>query len=204
MLRLKKPSSDNGCVKSVNVSVQPLTSGCEKHLLQTGGENMPTLLVDEKSFSPTEKRILTKTFNSNCRDLGISGHDCSVELRKVDLGERNKHGGVNRLTPDRFLIVLNSNGFELFDASSALGHEAVHIGQYLKGTMAEDPDGTFWEGNFYPTFLHKPLYDQLPWEKDAFGKQGKLHKRALRNLLPDEVHHVFNSSPTKQWMNLWK
>src|SRR5258705_7702262 len=76
-------------------------------------------------FTVKEKSILAKTFTANCQHLGISG--CTVLIHRKMLGPKQHQGSMAHVGPNRFGVWLNSEGFNLFDGISVLGHEAVHI-----------------------------------------------------------------------------
>lgn len=141
-------------------------------------------------FSNLEKTILTKTFKANVTKLGLLKSDFKVEVSKEHLGRPGLHARVANPAKDHFIVEINSNEFNLFDATSALGHETVHMKQHLDGTMWNDDDGTYWNKDFYPEAIQRFLYQHLPWEKEAWAIQGELHKHAFNSLSPEERKHV--------------
>lgn len=146
---------------------------------------MATIGLDDH-FTKNDRIILTRTFRQNCRDLGIDKHDFVIHVRRVDLGGEHHYARVAYPAPNFFAAEMNCNGFNLFDATSCLGHELVHVRQHLHGDLqdCDGPEGLIWKGKFWPAdiVLDKKNYRNLPWEKEAFGLQGKLHLLALREL----------------------
>lgn len=151
---------------------------------------MGTLLLDS-SFTKLERTILHKTFRCNCRELGIDQRDFSVQVRRQHLGDPGHYAAVLQVEPDFFDMVVNSNGFNLFDATSYFGHEAVHMKQHLHDELIDCPFGQIWKGQLYPFHIikDKANYLKLPWEQEAFGRQVELQKAALRSLTPEEREH---------------
>jgi len=67
---------------------------------------------------------------------------------------------------------MNSNGFNLFDATAAFGHELIHVQQHIKGWLRVKntgkvwSDGLYWKGEFYSA-LHLMLNGSsncVPWK----------------------------------------
>jgi hypothetical protein len=154
---------------------------------------MATILFDD-NFSQKEKVILTKTFKANCERLDIDKRDCTVTVRRDHNDRKSQQGMMTRLSPDHFLVVLNSNSFNLFNGISVLGHEVVHVAQYLRGDLTDDERGSYWCGQHFPGFLCEIIYEHLPWEKEAFELQPKLHEHSLKTLSTDELIHVRDTS----------
>lgn len=154
---------------------------------------MPTILFDD-NFTAKEKVILMKTFKANCERLGITRYDCTVTVRREDIGRKSKQGAMTRVGPDHFLVLLNSNNFNLFEGISVLGHEMVHVHQYLRGDLTDSYAGCHWRGQVFPSLVCEILYEDLPWEKEAFGLQPALHKHAVDTLSREEGKYVVEVS----------
>src|SRR5712675_2446103 len=107
-----------------------------KHSCFKQEEKMITHFSD--AFTDKEHNILAKTFQANCQHLGIDDADCTVLIHRHMLGPKRKQGVMSCLAPDKFLVMLNSEGINLFEGISVLGHEAVHIRQYLRGDLSDD------------------------------------------------------------------
>jgi hypothetical protein len=166
---------------------------------------MPTLNFDD-SFIDKERIILRRTFKSNCKDLGIDGRDCTVTLRRADLGAPQRignlvkvhEGAMAKIDEDHFLIQVNGAAWSLLHAISALGHEAVHLHQYLRGDMEDvqhkvtKQGGIRWRGKVFTEDVCtcEAMYRDLPWEQEAFGRQPDLFDTAMRALPVDELYYI--------------
>lgn len=150
---------------------------------------MPTPCFDE-NFTPTERKLLSKTFRQNCLDLGIADHDAVVEIRKVSIGGKSHLGCITRVEDDRFLILLNKDHFHMGRSIFAMGHEMVHFHQHRRGDLVIDDvkQGWRWRGTFFPAVICTSMliYADLPWEKEAMSKDDKLYDSAIANLSEDE------------------
>lgn len=148
------------------------------------------------AFTDKEKTILAKTFQANCQHLGISDANCIVAIHRKVLGPKRHQGSMAHVSPNMFVVFLNSEGFNLFEGISVLGHEAVHIRQYLRGDLSDDKQGCNWRGQHFPRFICEAsaTYQHLPWEREAFDLQPKLHTRSLDTLPRAELKHVVEVS----------
>jgi len=161
---------------------------------------MTTLCISD-NFDKMERIILSKTFKANCKFLGIEKYDCSVNLNKWAYSpDERKEGRMLRLPEEgNFLIDLNSIGFHLVKAISVLGHEMIHVSQYLRGDMADDLEGdiTEWKGERWPAFLAhtKSFYEKVPWEKEAHGNQMKLFVNAIDSISRDDRDYLLSLAP---------
>lgn len=155
---------------------------------------MPTLLLDA-SFVKSERVILSKTFKTNCRDLGISKKDATIAMRRGPIGPPGQLGGITRLSPDYYVVAVNSNGYSLSRACFALGHELVHYDQYQRGDLIDELDNeeSIWMGKSFPRFICESpkYYSSLPWEVEAARKHHKLFESAVRSLNADERETLF-------------
>lgn len=149
---------------------------------------MATIAFDA-TFGEAERVILSKTFKQNCRDLSIQKDDFSVQVRRASFSKNPRHYA-RVVQPDKhlFLVELNSEKFNLFDATSSLGHETVHMRQQWRGDMYDHRDGIVWKGKLFPLYVteSREFYNSLPWEKEAWALQPKLHINAMRALNHDE------------------
>lgn len=149
---------------------------------------MATIAFDA-TFSEAERVILSKTFKQNCTDLGIQKDDFMVHVRRIRISKNPRHYA-RVVRPERHLFYaeLNSEQFNLFDATSALGHEVVHMKQQWRGHMGHHPLGVTWKGKLYPHHIadSDEHYSELPWEKEAWALQPKLHFSAMSALNRDE------------------
>ena len=154
---------------------------------------MATILFDD-DFTAKERVILSKTFKANCERLNIAKHDCTVSVRRVHMDNKNRLGAMTQLAPDQFLVILNTKAFNLLEGISVLGHEMVHVAQYLRGDLADDKGNCVWQGEAFSSLTCQMFYKDLPWEKEAFELQPKLHKHALDALPHAELGHVIDVS----------
>ncbi len=152
---------------------------------------MPTINFDN-SFSKLEKTILTKTFMANAKYLNIFNKDFEVKVDGEHFGRPTQYARVANPKKNYFHVEINRNGFNLFDASSSLGHETIHMKQYLEGDLSDDYTrmGSSWKNNFLPFFLIRLMGNDVPWEKEAWALQGKLHKNAVESLPPELRKHI--------------
>jgi len=59
-----------------------------------------------------------------------------------------------------------------------LGHEMVHIAQYVRGDMEDHPCGTLWKGELFDDGEHlSDLYFMSPWEMEARALEGWINYR---------------------------
>lgn len=161
---------------------------------------MPTLCFDH-NFSKIEKRILSKTFHQNCRDLGISKVDASIELRRIPMESEKHLGCVIHLHPvdaKRFIMLLN-NALDIRHNVFVLGHEMVHVHQHMRGDMLDlhDTQEVIWKGKRFPAAVceNRLFYEHLPWEKEAFAKQDGLLQSAIRCLDREEAIYCVRDMP---------
>jgi hypothetical protein len=111
--------------------------------------------------------------------------DSSVDLRKAPLGK--VEGLCSKGARDHQVIVVNSDR-TLLASIFTLGHETVHVKQYLTGQLREDQGGILWQGkHYYPHWMasNPANYLRLPWEAEAFAKQDYLYRLAVRSLSRD-------------------
>ena len=151
------------------------------------------------AFTAKEKIILAKTFQTNCQHLGINDANGIVAIHRKMLGPKQHQGSMTQVASNIFIVWLNSEGFNLFEGTSVLGHEAVHIAQYLRGDLSDHGEGCCWRGTIFPKFIceARETYQHLPWEREAFDLQPKLHTRSLDALPRRDLKHVVDvSKPT--------
>jgi len=69
----------------------------------------------------------------------------------------------------RIHIAKDTYGFELMDH---IGHEMVHVAQYMRGDLKDDNGGTIWKGDLYPDPEYlSDEYFLAPWEMEARALQ---------------------------------
>lgn len=161
---------------------------------------MPTIIFDEK-FTQNEKTILTKVFRSNAEELSLSHKDFTVSVRKVSIGAAHRRALMTPAEKNHYVFMMNTKAFNLHDAASGLGHEMIHVQQYIRGDMldiggAQPEDGvTVWKGKHYSHMLKLTAYQTLPWEIEAHSQQPILFKKALSKLTHEERDQVLRSKP---------
>src|SRR5690348_6614288 len=137
---------------------------------------MPTLRFHD-SFSATERKILTRTFHQNCRDLGVSKRDASINVGRILIPNPVALGAITCFAKDEFGLILNSKN-DFLRSIFCLGHEMVHFDQYTRGDLRDDRfrQLVYWKGKSFPAWMtsSKEHYDTLPWEIEAAEKQDTL------------------------------
>jgi hypothetical protein len=76
--------------------------------------------------------------------------------------------------PNQFLILLTRDGMSMGMLKEALSHEFVHIDQYLSRDLVMYPKYAIWKGE--DVYFGEIPYEERPFEKDAFQRQGKYLK----------------------------
>jgi hypothetical protein len=157
---------------------------------------MPTLRFSDK-FGPTERRILSRTFHQNCRDLGISNRDASIDVRRVKLPFAHQLGAISKVEKDRYILIINREN-DLLKSIFCVGHEMVHFDQYSRGDLTDDARKqlVYWKGKSFPTWMSgsREHYANLPWEAEAISKHHDLMDSAMAALPFDERLFVCGSS----------
>ena len=156
---------------------------------------MPTLRFHD-TFTPTERRILSRTFHQNCRDLGIVHRDAAINVNRVHIPNQGALGAISKVASDQYILILNTQN-DLMRSIFALGHEMVHFDQHTRGDMTDDPvkQLVYWKGKSFPAWLCESPehYNNLPWEKEAAAKQNDLMENAIRCLPRHERQHVLST-----------
>jgi hypothetical protein len=71
-------------------------------------------------------------------------------------------------------ILINKNVSPLeLKKNKTISHEKVHIDQMKRGDLAYDDKTVTWKGKKYLRSKMKEGAKNLPWEKEAYAKQGK-------------------------------
>jgi hypothetical protein len=75
-------------------------------------------------------------------------------------------------------ILVNKNVSPLeLKKNHTISHEKVHIDQMKRGDLDYDEKNVTWKGKKYPRSKMKEGDRKLPWEMEAYAKQGKNHKK---------------------------
>jgi hypothetical protein len=77
-------------------------------------------------------------------------------------------------------IVGNDGNYIIFvsdltrnESITAISHELIHLNQYQSGRLKIDSTGVIWEGNL----IDNLLYEERPWEIEAFSEQKNLSNK---------------------------
>jgi len=88
----------------------------------------------------------------------------SVDMDDNILGMAQNNGSI--------LINKNISPLEL-KKSKTIEHEMVHLDQMKRGDLDYTDFDVLWKGKKYPRSSMKEGAKNLPWEKEAYSKQGK-------------------------------
>lgn len=143
--------------------------------------NITLLFSDD--FTANEKQVLSETFKSNTESLGIALEGFSVLFHKGDIGRKECFGKMSQIGNRLFSFTLNVTN-SIATSIFAVGHEVVHVRQYLYGQLRDDDGGAYWNNKYVPAlYCLNPLYYKiLPWEVEAHGLQERLYDKALEAL----------------------
>jgi hypothetical protein len=71
-------------------------------------------------------------------------------------------------------ILVNKNVSPLeLEKNKTIEHEMVHLDQMKRGDLDYTDTDVFWKGKKYPRNKMNEGAKSLPWEKEAYAKQGK-------------------------------
>lgn len=77
-------------------------------------------------------------------------------------------------------IVGNDSNYIIFvsditrnESITVISHELIHLNQYQSGRLKIDSTGVIWEGNL----IDNLLYEERPWEIEAFSEQKNLSNK---------------------------
>jgi len=103
-----------------------------------------------------------------------------IKLTKDLKKKENAYGychitGDDVIKPREFCIELDaSTKFDFAQILTWLGHEFVHLKQFVRGELFDYEYGkTQWKSRKYDTFAMK--HDNQPWEKEAYRLEGVLY-----------------------------
>lgn len=88
----------------------------------------------------------------------------SIDMDDNILGMAQKNGSI--------LVNKNVSPLEL-KKNRTIEHEMVHLDQMKRGDLDYDDSSVLWKGKKYPRSSMKEGAKNLPWEKEAYSKQGK-------------------------------
>lgn len=150
---------------------------------------MGTLVFGHTSepWSPHEQSILKHAFEACCDIMELTDKEFEVELAKDYNADPSCYGMTGQKTRhhNKFLVLLNTNGWDMFDAMSCFCHEMVHVNQQVTGEEVDGESGVTWHGKFFP--CPETPYPDRPWEQQAFNCQGLLTAFAMIRLPKQEL-----------------
>jgi hypothetical protein len=122
------------------------------------------------SIIVADNEALYKAASFYAAELGIIDENFVLFIREEELGE-NMYGLCNNLEDDEYEIKLCTSRSEK-DRLVTLGHELVHVRQYLYRELeeADEVNNVRWHGVDCDA-----SYWDAPWEVEAFGLQDKLY-----------------------------
>lgn len=85
----------------------------------------------------------------------------NVNLEDGVLGKADKNGS----------ILINNNITDPKQIQKVVNHEKMHIDQMKRGDLDYNDSAVFWKGKKYPRSKMKEGAKNLPWEKEAYGKE---------------------------------
>jgi hypothetical protein len=88
----------------------------------------------------------------------------SVDMDDNVLGMAQNNGSI--------LVNKNVSPLEL-EKNRTIEHEMVHLDQMKRGDLDYTDTDVFWKGKKYPRSKMNEGAANLPWEKEAYAKQGK-------------------------------
>jgi len=124
-----------------------------------------------------------KAIEAPLRDkLTEAGNDVRIVYYLKNLKTRRTHGKCIRSANGKVItVLLNAKvlpGFK--DMAETLGHEMVHVEQYMTGRMTSDGYHRVWEGQKHDgRGTTYESYRNLPWEKEAFDRQAEEASKIL-------------------------
>ena len=95
-----------------------------------------------------------------------------TKFRIAPIKARNKSG----MYRERTKTVTVDNRLKLDQALEVLAHELVHAEQYHQGRMTWEKGYNYWQGERWckGQGSNYTAYRNLPWEKEAWGRQAEL------------------------------
>lgn len=107
--------------------------------------------------------------------LNIRGHE-KIILKPI----RGATTGLHFSSGNIFVDPRNT----ITNVVETIAHELVHAEQYNMGRLANSTSAyRLWNGTAYQPPRNYNEYRNLPWEKEAFDRQGELAAKALRGLI---------------------
>jgi glutamine amidotransferase PdxT len=114
-------------------------------------------------------------------DLGLANSRRAVFVKVTKDTQEGMEGSTEYLAwADCYIVLLRPPARQTLASTiqmcTTLAHEMVHVRQMAKGMLKVTNKGTFWRGKKYKK---STPYLDLPWERDAFGRQEIVFRRAI-------------------------
>jgi hypothetical protein len=138
---------------------------------------MPTFNFSE-NFTMLERRVYMRTCRLLGRMLGIEHHDATINIMRVNLPDSSK-ALVERVCADQFIMLVDGS-MPPNEVVHAIGHEMVHVDQYMRGDLVDVPGkrAVIWKGVHFDAVdpqVDPQGYLNQPWEKEAFDRHTILY-----------------------------
>ncbi len=142
---------------------------------------MPALKFGQ-DIKPNRKEIYQKVFKKGCEEMGITDLPATVHFAELDLSGYAE-GVLLQIADGTYLLAVHSEN-NLWRTTFTLGHELIHLKQYLKKEIQYiKGEGLMWGGVVFPTSLSQTdnfeIHKNLPWEKEAYARQVVVHQKIL-------------------------
>lgn len=96
---------------------------------------------------------------------------------------------MEQINSTKFAITVSSKMRSMKDKLLCIGHEMVHVKQYVRGDLIDWwDDAVNYKGQIYTDWQYGPGYFFSPWELEAYGYEPGLYKTFI------EKHTKHNSS----------
>lgn len=160
------------------------------------------------------KKVDTKTLRQFCRYAAriIKIDDRAALIRiyfvnekelksEKDKKELKKYlAWINLFSDNRFTIIINEKVlhrktrgkiFHLKDAIQCIGHELVHVKQYIKREMRDYANSDVWyKGQRYDKWEEDEDYYFSPWEIEAYGCEEGFYKCFVKRMRINSSHEA--------------
>lgn len=101
----------------------------------------------------------------------------SLDIIQKDLDE----GVIAEANIDGSTYVSNDVDLNSREGKEAIAHEQIHHDQMQSGDMSYDDEFVYWKGTIYPRKTMNEGSKNLPWEKEAYEKEGDMYDRMFTN-----------------------
>lgn len=101
----------------------------------------------------------------------------SLDIIQKDLDE----GVIAEANLDGSTYVSKDVDLNSREGKEAIAHEQIHHDQMQGGDMSYDDEFVYWKGTIYPRKTMNEGSKDLPWEKEAYEKEGDMYDRMFTN-----------------------